>query len=105
MQIPGNSICKFIGILVQIFGKNYCKKTPTEPVQVEGRLWRQGNRQKKVHVVYPLMYNSIDSLIYQKHDEKVSRIDAIWEYRGDTDDHALLKSLVKAIYGKESVIQ
>lgn len=56
---------------------------PTEPVQVEGRLWRQGNRQKKVHIVYPLMYNSIDSLIYQKHDEKVSRLDAIWSYRGD----------------------
>ena len=56
---------------------------PTEPVQVEGRLWRQGNRQKKVHIVYPLMYNSLDSLIYQKHDEKASRIDAIWEYRGD----------------------
>lgn len=56
---------------------------PTEPIQVEGRLWRQGNRQKKVHIVYPLMYNSIDSLIYQKHDEKVSRIDAIWSYRGD----------------------
>lgn len=56
---------------------------PTEPIQVEGRLWRQGNRQKKVHIVYPLMYNSIDSLIYQKHDEKVSRIDALWSYRGD----------------------
>lgn len=56
---------------------------PTEPVQVEGRLWRQGNWQKKVHIVYPLMYNSLDSLIYQKHDEKASRIDAIWEYRGD----------------------
>ena len=56
---------------------------PTEPVQVEGRLWRQGNLQKKVHIIYPLMYNSLDSLIYQKHDEKASRIDAIWEYRGD----------------------
>jgi len=56
---------------------------PTEPVQVEGRLWRQGNRQKKVHIVYPLMYDSIDSLIYQKHDEKATRIDAIWNYRGD----------------------
>lgn len=56
---------------------------PTEPVQVEGRLWRQGNRQKQVHIVYPLMYNSLDSLIYQKHDEKASRINAIWEYRGD----------------------
>ena len=28
-----------------------------------------------------------------------------WEYRSDTDDHALLKSLVKSIYGKESVLQ
>lgn len=56
---------------------------PTEPVQVEGRLWRQGNLQKKVHIIYPLMYSSLDSLIYQKHDEKASRIDAIWEYRGD----------------------
>ena len=28
-----------------------------------------------------------------------------WEYRGDTGDHALLKSLVNAIYGKETVLQ
>ena len=28
-----------------------------------------------------------------------------WEYRCDTGDHALLKSLVKSIYGKESVLQ
>ncbi|MBP5482757.1 MAG: hypothetical protein J6X99_00635 [Bacteroidales bacterium] len=28
-----------------------------------------------------------------------------WEYRYDSSDHALLKSLVKAIYGKESVLQ
>ena len=27
-----------------------------------------------------------------------------WEYRCDTDDHALLKPLVKALYGKESVL-
>ena len=27
-----------------------------------------------------------------------------WEYRCDTDDKALLKSLVKAIYGKETVL-
>ena len=27
-----------------------------------------------------------------------------WEYRSDTDDHALLKSLVKSMYGKESVL-
>jgi hypothetical protein len=28
-----------------------------------------------------------------------------WEYRSDSDDHALLKSLVKSIYGKETVLQ
>ena len=28
-----------------------------------------------------------------------------WEYRGDTSDHGLLKPLVNAIYGKESVLQ
>ncbi len=33
--------------------------------------------------MYPLIYNSIDSLIYQKHDEKVSRIDDLWSYRED----------------------
>lgn len=74
VDLNGNSIALYNCLL----GWN-----PAEPIQVEGRLWRQGNRQKKVHVVYPVMYNSIDSLIYQKHDEKVSRIDAIWSYRGD----------------------
>lgn len=74
VDLNGNSIALYNCLL----GWN-----PAEPVQVEGRLWRQGNRQKTVHVVYPVMYNSIDSLIYQKHDEKVSRIDAIWSYRGD----------------------
>jgi hypothetical protein len=28
-----------------------------------------------------------------------------WEYRCDTGDHALLGALVKAIYGKETVLQ
>ncbi|MBR1489850.1 MAG: glycoside hydrolase [Bacteroidales bacterium] len=27
-----------------------------------------------------------------------------WEYRGDTDDHALLKALVQGVYGKETVL-
>ena len=56
---------------------------PTETVQVEGRIWRQGNAQGHCHIVYPLMNDSIDSLMYQKHDEKSSRIDALWSYKGD----------------------
>jgi hypothetical protein len=55
---------------------------PTEMVQVEGRAWRQGNAQGHVHIIYPLMNDSIDSLMYQKADEKSSRINAIWNLRG-----------------------
>ncbi len=57
---------------------------PTETIQVEGRAWRQGNKQGHVHVVYPLMADSIDSLMYQKYHEKASRIDEVWSFKGDT---------------------
>jgi hypothetical protein len=56
---------------------------PTETIQVEGRAWRQNNRQGHVHVVYPLMNDSVDSFMYQKHSEKASRLDAIYSYKGD----------------------
>jgi hypothetical protein len=55
---------------------------PTETVQVEGRAWRQGNEQGHVHIVYPLMNDSIDSFMYQKFEEKASRINDIWSLRG-----------------------
>lgn len=56
---------------------------PTETIQVEGRIWRQGNKQERVHIMYPLMEDSIESLIYQKHDEKSNRINDIFSYKGD----------------------
>jgi hypothetical protein len=56
---------------------------PTETLQVEGRAHRQGNKQGHVHIVYPLMIDSIDSLMYQKYDEKSSRLNALWSYKGD----------------------
>jgi hypothetical protein len=56
---------------------------PSETQQVEGRIWRQGNHQGVTHIVYPLMNDSIDALMYQKYDEKQSRIDALWKYKGD----------------------
>ena len=59
---------------------------PTESTQVEGRIWRQGNEQGLVHITYPLITDSIDSLMYQKHDEKSSRINALWSYKGDVLD-------------------
>ncbi|MCQ2596539.1 MAG: YodL domain-containing protein [Treponema sp.] len=68
IDLNGNSICEYNCQL----GWN-----PTERIQVEGRIWRQGNQQGKVHIMYPLMENSIDSLIMQKHDEKTSRINGV----------------------------
>ena len=59
---------------------------PTESIQVEGRIWRQGNEQGKVHIMYPLMENSIDALIYQKHDEKASRINSVLSKTDDGKD-------------------
>jgi hypothetical protein len=56
---------------------------PTETTQVKGRGWRQGNKQGHFHMVYPLMADSIDALMYQKYDEKKSRIDEVWSYKGD----------------------
>lgn len=57
---------------------------PTETIQVEGRIWRQGNKQGITHIVYPLMNDSIDSMMMQKYDEKSSRINAIWSYKGNS---------------------
>lgn len=57
---------------------------PSETTQAEGRIWRQGNQQGHVHCVYPVMNDSIDSLLYQKHDEKRSRINELWTYK-DSD--------------------
>lgn len=56
---------------------------PTDAQQVEGRIWRQGNKQGITHIVYPIMYDSIDAMIYQKFDEKGSRINELFSYKGD----------------------
>ena len=57
---------------------------PSEKDQLRGRIWRQGNKQKNVHTVYPTTADSIDSMLYQKLDEKSKRIGAIWSYKGDS---------------------
>lgn len=57
---------------------------PSETTQVEGRIWRQGNKQGITHIVYPLLNDSIDPMMYQKYDEKKNRIDNLFSYKGDT---------------------
>lgn len=75
MDLNGNSVALYNTMM----GWN-----PSECIQVEGRIWRQGNQQGHVHIVYPLIYDSIDSLLFQKHDEKESRIDQLFNYKGNT---------------------
>ena len=72
MNLNGNSIALYNLTL----GWN-----PSESVQVEGRIHRQGNAQGKVHIVYPLLEDSCDPFLYQKHDEKSSRIDDLFSYK------------------------
>lgn len=64
----------------------YCTQldwNPTDVQQLWGRGWRQGNKQGIVHCVTPLMHDSLDPMIYQKHDEKSSRTNDIYSYKGD----------------------
>lgn len=58
---------------------------PTDMVQLEGRLWRQGNKFKNVRIVIPIVQDSMDSFILQKVGEKMNRINQIWNWDGLTN--------------------
>lgn len=51
---------------------------PTDVRQLEGRIWRQKNKFGYVRIVMPLMENSMDIFVFQKLEEKTSRINDIW---------------------------
>jgi hypothetical protein len=74
---------------------------PTGTQQLIGRSHRQGNLQGKVHITFPLMNDSVDSFMYQKHDEKGTRLDNLWNSKKDKldidgiDPEALKFSLIK----------
>ena len=58
---------------------------PTDIQQLEGRIYRQGNKFKTVRIVSPLMIDSMDIFMFQKLEEKTSRINTIWESDGRTN--------------------
>lgn len=65
---------------------------PTERQQLHGRIYRRGNPHSHVRIVAPLMENSVDMFMFQKLDEKTSRINNIWFKAGrknvlDTDQN------------------
>lgn len=55
---------------------------PTDIQQLEGRIWRQGNKFSHVRIVTPLLENSIDVFLFQKLEEKTNRINDIWSRNG-----------------------
>ena len=55
---------------------------PTDEKQLEGRIWRYGNMYANVRIVHPLMEDSIDTFVFQKLQEKTSRINEIWYRAG-----------------------
>ena len=55
---------------------------PTDIKQLEGRIWRQGNKFGYIRAVMPLVQNTMDVFVFQKLEEKTSRINDIW-YRAD----------------------
>ena len=70
----------------------YPNWNPTDIRQLEGRVWRQKNQFNFVRVVMPLMENSMDVFVFQKLEEKTSRINDLWNKsdRGNVLDEASL---------------
>jgi hypothetical protein len=58
---------------------------PTDQIQLEGRMWRQGNTFKNVRIVIPMMSDSMDIFMFQKLEEKTERINSIWNYDGKSN--------------------
>ncbi len=70
----------------------YPEWNPTDIHQLEGRIWRQGNEFGFVRMVMPLIQDSMDVFVFQKLEEKTSRINDIW-YRADRGNVLDLESL------------
>jgi len=70
----------------------YPEWNPTDIRQLEGRIWRQGNQFKYVRIVMPLVQDSMDVFVFQKLEEKTSRINDIW-FRGDRGNVLDLESM------------
>jgi hypothetical protein len=65
---------------------------PTDLKQLEGRIWRQGNEFGYVRVVMPLVQDSMDVFVFQKLEEKTSRINDLW-YKGGSSNVLDVESL------------
>ena len=64
----------------------YLDFNPTDNIQLEGRIWRQGNKFANVRIVMPMMENSMDIFMFQKLEEKTERINQLWVRDGMTNE-------------------
>lgn len=55
---------------------------PTDEIQLEGRIWRQGNTFSNVRIVLPMMSDSMDIFMFEKLEQKTERINSIWNHDG-----------------------
>ena len=78
----GINLQKFASVLYNC----YLDFNPTDRIQVEGRIWRQGNLFKNVRIVTPLMADSIDIFIFQKLEDKTERINQLWTRNGNLNE-------------------
>jgi hypothetical protein len=76
----GINLQRYTSVLYDLF----LPWNPTDIVQLDGRAWRQGNYFKDMRIVRPLMENSMDIFMFQKLEEKASRINQIWNRDGNT---------------------
>ena len=53
--------------------------SPSNAMQLEGRIWRQGNMWKNVRIVYVLGRDSIDAFVYSKLQQKINEIKKMLE--------------------------
>lgn len=64
----------------------YYDWNPTDAQQIEGRIWRQGNRFAFVRIVYPQCYNSADPVIFEYLNQKTLRINEIWNRSSEVQE-------------------
>jgi len=58
---------------------------PTDIQQLEGRIYRQKNTFDAVRIVNPLVVDSADIFMFQKLQEKTTRLNTIWSTDGKTN--------------------
>lgn len=75
----------------------YMDWNPTDYLQIVGRIWRRGNDYKNIRVVVPLLKDSSDPFMFQKLDEKTSRINNIMDRGKDYIDTAELDTAEEKI--------